>query len=83
MADEITDRVRELERWKSQQETRAAVEAEQRKHMDERFDRLEREVSSGFIEIKSAFAKVIWAAAFVLMTAFANWILRGGLLNAL
>ena len=77
--DEIRSRVRKLEEWRQGQETRIAVEKEQRRHMDERFDRLEKDVSTGFKEIKGAFWKVLWAVSAIFIAGVMNWILKGGL----
>lgn len=76
---EIHTRVRNLEQWRQGQETRIAVEKEQKRHMDDRFDKLEKEVSNGFKEIKGAFWKVLWAVSAIFIAAVMNWVLKGGL----
>lgn len=81
MNEELTHRVRSLEEWRAKQETRTAVEAEQRKHMDARFDRIEQDVREGFKEIKGAFVKFLWAVGVVVIGVAVNWALKGGFIG--
>lgn len=87
MRDELVNRVRSLEEWRTEQDTRIAVEREQRKHMDERFDRLDTDIQKisrdgqeNAKEVKGIFTKIVWAFFLSLMALVTNFIFKGGLI---
>lgn len=72
---DLSARVRELETWRTTQDTQAALAKKDREHMDERFDRIEKQIS----ETRSIWAKVIWVIGIAIVGAFVQFMLRGGL----
>lgn len=72
---ELEERVRDLETWRNKQETASAVDAERRKHMDERFDRLDKNIG----EIRSDNKRLIWIMVTLVAGAVAQFIFQGGL----
>lgn len=73
--DDLEPRIRNLEAWKHQMDTATAVEEVRRKHMDQRFDRVDKEIS----DIKGGMTKVLWAVGLLVLTGVVNFILNGGL----
>lgn len=71
----LDQRVQGLERWKADLATEVAVREERDKHMDKRFDRLEK----GVEEIKGYLLKVVWVIILGIIGAFVTFIIRGGL----
>lgn len=75
MSDDIDKRISALEHWRNRQETVIAVQAEQQKHMDARFDRLEKDNN----EIKAGLMKVAWTFGAAIIVAVAAFVVSGGL----
>ncbi len=75
-------RVDRLEEWRNRTDTKMAVDFNERRHIDERFDRVETSISgveSSLMELKGAFNKVWWIIAGVILAGVARWLLAGGL----
>ncbi len=75
-------RVDRLEEWRNRTDTKMAVDFNERRHIDERFDRVETSISgveSSLMEFKGAFNKVWWIIAAVILAEVARWLLAGGL----
>jgi len=75
-------RVDRLEEWRNRTDTKMAVDFNERKHIDERFDRVETSISgveASLVEFKGAFNKVWWIIAAVILAEVARWLLAGGL----
>jgi hypothetical protein len=72
---ELSGRVRELEKWRTAQDTLLALAQKDREHMDERFDRIEKQID----ETRSIWLKVIWVIGLAIAGAFAQFVIRGGL----
>jgi septal ring factor EnvC (AmiA/AmiB activator) len=68
-------RIAELERWQHQQETEFAVQEEQVKNINSRFDKVDHELE----EIKNAMWKVVWVVGSAFAAAVVAWIINGGL----
>lgn len=75
--DRLENRVSKLEEWRGREETRAAVAMEQSKHLDRRFDQIDRELG----EIKGAFWKATWIVLGAVLLAATTFVLRGGLVG--
>ena len=73
--DDIENRIKSLEDWRNEQNTEKAVQEIRRTHMDERFDRIDQELSG----MKSSFNKILWSIGLLALTAVGNFILQGGL----
>lgn len=85
MSEALDDRVSRLEEWRSRQEIREAVEVEQRKHLDERFDALDKsvketrsEMKESNKEIKAIFTKIVWAFVAPILAAIGAFVVTGG-----
>jgi phage terminase Nu1 subunit (DNA packaging protein) len=73
MAD-IEQRVSRLEEWRASEVTRIAVSLEQAKQMDQRFDRVDKELG----EIKGAFWRVAWVIVGSVIAIIVTFAMRGG-----
>lgn len=81
-------RLKKIEEWRHAIEIRFVEIQSDRKHMDERFDRIEKdneqirqEVKEGFGQIQGAFWKVMGAFLLSIVAAVTTFIVRGGLVN--
>lgn len=72
---EIEARVTELERWQSKVSIGIAVDGERRRHMDDRFDRIDGRLA----KIESGFGKILWAIGLVILSQIARFIISGGI----
>jgi predicted nuclease with TOPRIM domain len=72
---EISARVRELEKWRTTQDTQAALAQKDREHLDERFDRLEKQIA----ETRSMWLRIAWVLGLAVIGAFAQFVINGGL----
>jgi len=68
-------RVRQLEEWKAEQNTNAAVRVERDRHMDGRFDRLENGVS----EVKGYLLRIVWVIVLGIVGSLLTFMLGGGI----
>lgn len=68
-------RLQQLELWKAQQDMTSAVRTERDKHLDLRFDRVEK----GVDEIKGYLLKIVWVVVLGILGAFVTFMVRGGL----
>ena len=75
MTVELEGRVSSLESWRQEVSLQRAVEAERQKHLDERFDTLEK----GLAGIHSALNRALWAVGVIVLAAITSFILNGGL----
>lgn len=83
---ELESRVRSLEEWRHQQDVRSAVQAEQSRHIDERFDNLNvkmdnalRDSKENFDKIFGYVSKLVWLVLSALILAVLGFIFAGGL----
>jgi len=76
---DIEKRVYALEEWRNKKNTEDAVLKvrldEHEKHMDDRFDRVEKNQN----EMRGAVWKIIWTVAAIFITAAMTFIFKGGL----
>lgn len=68
-------RISALEDWRREVDISRAVENENRKHMDARFNVLEASIS----EIKDIFKRVQWMVVSAVVLAVVGFVIRGGL----
>ena len=68
-------RVETLENWRAMQDVSFAVHGENLKHMDKRFDAIEKKLEESQAWIKRALTVV----GVLIVTAFVQFVLRGGL----
>jgi hypothetical protein len=68
-------RVAGLETWRNDQNTSSAVRAERDKHLDKRFDKLEKDVG----EVKGYLLKIVWVIILGILGSFVTFIVSGGL----
>lgn len=68
-------RLQSLERMTSEAKTDRAVRAERDKHLDRRFDKIERDVG----DVKGYLLKIVWLLVAGIIAAFVTFMLNGGL----
>ncbi len=73
--DDVEKRIKSLEDWRHEQITDKAVQEIRRTHMDERFDKIDQELST----MKGSFNKILWSIGLLALTAVGNFIIQGGL----
>ena len=72
---QLEERVRALEEWKSGVKTDAAVRLLRDQHLDKRFDHLEKSVD----EIKGYLLKIVWVIVIGVVGSLLTFMLSGGL----
>lgn len=75
----IEKRVDTLEKWKHDRTVADAIRAEQAKHIDERFDQIEKKVDKGFTRLDGMVARVVWLIIGTLLAGVIGFIIKGGL----
>jgi Mg/Co/Ni transporter MgtE len=75
----LTQRVTALEEWRHRQDVADAVRAEQAKHIDERFDSLDKKVDKGFTRLDGLVSRIVWLIITALVGGVMAFILGGGL----
>lgn len=73
--DSLEKRIRDLENWKAEQNTSAAVRAERDRHMDQRFD----ELKDGVNEVKGYLLRIVWVIVLGIVGSLVTFIVSGGL----
>tara|TARA_R100001143_G_C3352849_1_gene130593 strand:+ start:1394 stop:1669 length:276 start_codon:yes stop_codon:yes gene_type:complete len=68
-------RIQSLERMVSEAKTDRAVRMERDKHLDRRFDKLERDVG----DVKGYLLKIVWLIVAGIVAAFMAFMVNGGL----
>ena len=71
----LVRRIETLENWRATQDVSFAIQGENLKHMDKRFDSIEKKLEESSAWIKRALA----VAGVLLVTAFVQFVIRGGL----
>tara|TARA_R110002020_G_scaffold73888_3_gene189490 strand:+ start:6893 stop:7150 length:258 start_codon:yes stop_codon:yes gene_type:complete len=71
----LENSIKDVHGWIAKQNTRIAVEAEQRKHVDERFDKIEKRLGG----IEGHLGQLIKIVIFSVVGAFLTFALNGGL----
>lgn len=75
----LTHRVASLEKWRQDRAVADAVRAEQAKHIDERFDSLDKKVVKGFERMDGLVSRIVWLIITALVGGVMAFILGGGL----
>ena len=75
----LTNRVVSLEKWRQDRAVADAVRAEQAKHIDARFDSLDKRVSAGFDRMDGLVSRIVWLIITALIGGVMAFILSGGL----
>jgi len=68
-------RMSELERKQQVLDTAIAVQTEQIKHLNTRFDKVDEQLEG----IQSAFWRIVWVFGSAFLVAAATWVINGGL----
>lgn len=77
--DALDTRVTALEKWRQERAIADAVRAEQAKHIDERFDSLDKKVDAGFARMDGLVSRIVWLIITALIGGVMAFILGGGL----
>lgn len=67
-------RIAGIEVWKAEQQTSTAVREERDKHIDQRFDRVEKSVN----EVKGYLLKIMWVIILGIVGSLVTFVVTGG-----
>lgn len=76
---ELKKRLTVIEQWQIEQRVHSSARNERDKHLDERFDRLEK----GTDEIKGYLLKIVWVIILAIIGGFVTFMMNGGISSAL
>ena len=76
---ELKKRLSVIEQWQIEQRVTTSARNERDKHLDERFDRLEK----GTDEIKGYLLKIVWVIILAIIGGFVTFMMNGGISSAL
>lgn len=79
MYDALETRVTSLEQWRQERNVADAVREERAKHIDERFDNLDKKVDAGFTRLNGLVSRIVWLIITALIGGVMAFILQGGL----
>ena len=70
-------RIKSLEDWRSEQNTFTALRNQRDKHLDERFDRVEK----GLDEVKGYLLRIVWVIIIAILSYLMTFIVSGNLIS--